>query len=119
MRGTERTASRLNLLGVREIALLLLVASAACAFAEGEPVSKYSSTAREKSASFREDKSEPGGGFEGVFSGFGGYQLIHLAGDDRSWINLRHGKKTTDLYAAKKIANLRLCMIEVAAVKNG
>ena len=61
-------------------------------------VSKYTSTARAKAISFKEHNG-PGGGFEAVFAGHGGYQLLHLAGDERSWINIRHGKRTADLYS--------------------
>ena len=60
--------------------------------------SRYTSTAKAKSISFKEHDEEPGGGFEGVFAGLGGYRLVHLSGDERSWINVRYGKNTTDLY---------------------
>jgi hypothetical protein len=63
-------------------------------------VSKYTSTAREKSLSFKDESDVPEGGFEALFSGFGGYRLVHLAGDERSWINIRFGKQTVDLYRA-------------------
>ena len=62
--------------------------------------SKYTSTARSKAISFKDESDIPEGGFEAVFAGLGGYQLVHLAGDERSWINLRFGKTTVDLYAA-------------------
>lgn len=63
-------------------------------------VSKYTSTARGKSLSFKDESDIPEGGFEALFSGFGGYRLVHLAGDERSWINIRFGKETVDLYRA-------------------
>jgi hypothetical protein len=63
-------------------------------------VSKYTSTARSKSLSFKDHSSIPEGGFEAVFAGLGGYKLVHLSGDERSWINLRFGKETVDLYSA-------------------
>jgi hypothetical protein len=63
-------------------------------------VSKYTSTARAKSISFKDESAIPEGGFEALFSGFGGYRLLHLAGDERSWINIRFGKETVDLYRA-------------------
>ena len=63
-------------------------------------VSKYSSTARAKSISFQEDGDESDPGFHGVFPGFGGYQLEFLGGDERSWINIKFGKQTVDLYSA-------------------
>jgi hypothetical protein len=62
--------------------------------------SKYTSTARSKAISFKDESNIPEGGFEAVFAGLGGYQLVHLAGDERSWINIRFGKTTVDLYVA-------------------
>lgn len=70
------------------------------AAADERVVSKYTSTARAKSISFKEYQGEGPGGFEGLFPGLGGYRLVHLSGDERSWINLRYGKTTVDLYAA-------------------
>ncbi len=64
---------------------------------EARPTSKYTSTARAKALSFKVFEEEAGG-FEALFAGFGGYQLEHLAGDDRSWLNLRYDGKTVDLY---------------------
>ncbi|MFL6590277.1 MAG: hypothetical protein ACJ8M4_08895 [Chthoniobacterales bacterium] len=63
-------------------------------------LSKYTSTARTKAISFRQYKGEAGepDGFVGVFPGFDGYQLVHRSGDERSWINIRYGKVTQDLY---------------------
>ena len=68
--------------------------------AEERIVSKYTSTARKTAISFKTHKGEGGeaDGFEGLFAGLGGYQLVHLSGDERSWINVRHGKVTQDLY---------------------
>src|SRR3954470_19287400 len=63
-------------------------------------VTKYTSTARAKALSFKDESNEPEGGFEAVFLGFGGYKLVHLSGDERSWINIRFGKQTVDLYSA-------------------
>ena len=62
--------------------------------------------ARAKSLSFKEftGEGEWTGGFEALFAGLGGYQLEHLAGDERSWINVRFGKQTVDLYAATMAA---------------
>ena len=62
-------------------------------------VSKYTSTARAKSLSYHESDAEDSEGFRALFPGFGGYQLEHLGGDLRSWINVRFGGKTIDLYA--------------------
>jgi hypothetical protein len=63
-------------------------------------VSKYTSTARSKAISFKDESNIPEGGFEAVFAGLGGYKLVHLSGDERSWINIRYGKETADLYSA-------------------
>ena len=63
-------------------------------------VSKYSSTARAKSISFQETGEEGDPGFHGLFPGFGGYQLEFLGGDERSWINIKFGKQTVNLYSA-------------------
>jgi hypothetical protein len=70
------------------------------AFADEHVDSRYTSTARAKALSFKDESNIPEGGFEAVFAGLGGYKLVHLAGDERSWINLRFGKETVDLYAA-------------------
>ncbi|MGI8820349.1 MAG: hypothetical protein ACR2ID_05710 [Chthoniobacterales bacterium] len=84
------------------LALLLVVP----AMLDAGPTSKYTSTARGKSVSFKnsEDVEGMSEGFEAVFAGLGGYRLIHAAGDERSWINLRYRGKTTDLYAATMAA---------------
>jgi hypothetical protein len=62
--------------------------------------SKYTSTARSKAISFKDESDIPEGGFEAVFAGLGGYKLVHQSGDERSWINIRFGKNTSDLYSA-------------------
>lgn len=74
------------------------------ALAEERVDSRYTSTAQAKALSFKDHSSIPEGGFEAVFAGLGGYQLVHLAGDERSWINIRFGKTTVDLYAATMAA---------------
>ena len=66
--------------------------------ADARIVSKYTSTARAKSLSFKEDGIEGDPGFHGLFRGLGGYQLEFLGGDERSWINPKFGKQTVDLY---------------------
>ena len=66
----------------------------------GRVVSKYTSTARAKAISFKDQSKIPEGGFEAVFEGLGGYRLVHLSGDERSWINIRFGETTVDLYSA-------------------
>ena len=84
----------------RALATLVLANLANGAEAAERIVSKYTSTARAKSLSFKDESDEPEGGFEAVFAGFGGYKLVHLAGDERSWINIRFGQNTVDLYSA-------------------
>lgn len=80
---------------------LVMTALASQSTAAGERVvSKYTRTARAKSISFKNHSDVREGSFEALFPGNGGYQLLHLAGDERSWINLRYGKTTVDLYAA-------------------
>jgi hypothetical protein len=66
--------------------------------------SRYTSTARSKALSFKDESNIPEGGFEAVFAGLGGYRLVHLSGDERSWINIRFGKETVDLYSATMAA---------------
>src|ERR1039457_4580591 len=84
----------------RSLAIIALLAICDAVLAGERVVSKYTSTARGKSLSFKDDSDVPEGGFEALFSGFGGYQLLHLAGDERSWINIRFGKQTVSLYRA-------------------
>ena len=84
----------------RALAALVLITLANGAEAAERIVSKYTSTARAKSLSFKDESDLPEGGFEAVFAGFGGYKLVHLAGDERSWINIRFGQNTVDLYSA-------------------
>jgi hypothetical protein len=80
--------------------ICLLTSIALRADGAEQVTSKYTSMARAKAISFKDQSNIPEGGFEAVFAGLGGYKLIHLAGDERSWINLRFGKATVDLYAA-------------------
>src|SRR3954470_22414874 len=84
----------------RALAVLALIALAGRAEAAERVVSKYTSTARAKAISFKDYSKIPEGGFEAVFAGLGGYRLVHLAGDERSWIDIRFGKNTVDLYVA-------------------
>jgi hypothetical protein len=74
------------------------------ALAEDRVDSRYTSTVRAKALSYKDESNIPEGGFKAVFAGLGGYQLVHLAGDERSWINIRFGKKTVDLYSATMTA---------------
>lgn len=85
---------------VRASVALALIALSSRTQAAERIVSKYTSTARAKALSFTDESSEPEGGFEALFAGFGGYKLVHLSGDERSWINIRFGQDTVDLYSA-------------------
>lgn len=84
----------------RSLAILALLIFADRALADERVDSRYTSTARAKALSFKDESNIPEGGFEAVFAGLGGYQLVHLSGDERSWINIKFGKQTVDLYAA-------------------
>lgn len=89
----------------RAFVIPALVISALLATRDGarageQVVSKYTSSARQKCLSFKDHSDVPEGGFEAVCPGLGGYQLVHLSGDERSWINIKFGKKTVDLYSA-------------------
>ncbi|HEX4629352.1 MAG TPA: hypothetical protein VH188_00160 [Chthoniobacterales bacterium] len=89
-----------SLLIVRAAVALALISLSSPVEAAERIVSKYTSTARAKALSFKDESNEPEGGFEAVFAGLGGYKLVHLSGDERSWINIRFGKNTVDLYSA-------------------
>ena len=62
-------------------------------------VSKYTSTAERESISLKKGPEETGS-FSAVFRGFGGYQIVHVGDDERSWINLKFGKTVVDLREA-------------------
>jgi hypothetical protein len=64
------------------------------AFAADKATSEYTSTARKNALSYKTAE----GGFIQLSPGLGGYQLILAAGDDRSWINLKHTGGEVDLY---------------------
>ena len=73
-----------------------------CCFAQ-KPTSVYTSTALKdvKVLSSSELEKEPEiDHFEHLCEGLGGYELLHRSGDARSWIEVRFGKKTSDLYGA-------------------
>jgi hypothetical protein len=84
--------------------ILVALTSSDARAADERVISKFTSTAREKSIYFKKDEGEGTGGFEALFADLGGYQLLHLSGDERSWINVRFGKQTVDLYAATMAA---------------
>ena len=78
------------------LGLLAFLDSAAAA---DRIVSKYTSTAERESISFNNGPEETGS-FSGVFRGFGGYQIVHVGDDERSWINIKFGKTVVDLREA-------------------
>lgn len=86
------------------LAILAFLTLGNAARADERIDSRYTSTARAKALSFKDESNIPEGGFDAVFAGLGGYKLVHLAGDERSWINIRFGKTTVDLYAATMAA---------------
>ena len=92
--------ARVGRFAVRSLAILGLLVLCNPALAQERVDSRYTSTARAKALSFKDESNIPEGGFEAVFAGLGGYKLVHLAGDERSWINIRFGKETVDLYSA-------------------
>ena len=75
---------------------VLLIGAVSISFAGENPVSKYTSTAEKKAIHFQREKSDQGE-FEGIYRGFGGYDLQFVGGDERSWINIRFGKSVVDL----------------------
>jgi hypothetical protein len=85
---------------VRSFALLTFLGFSFIARGADHVDSRYTSTARAKALSYKDESNIPEGGFEAVFAGLGGYKLVHLSGDERSWINIRFGKQTVDLYSA-------------------
>ena len=82
------------------LAAFLVAATFAAQAGMERIVSRYTSTARVKSLSYQEARGEGVDGFRALHRGFGGYQLEHLAGDERSWINVKYKNHTVDLYAA-------------------
>lgn len=84
---------------IRSLIVIAVLAVCDAALGGERIVSKYTSTARKNSLSFKDHSDVPAGGFEALFRGLGGYQLVHLSGDERSWINIRFGTQTVDLYS--------------------
>ena len=70
------------------------------AAAEERITSKFTRTApRVVTSGTNEDGDDPSS-FSRRSRGLGGYDLEHLGGDERTWLNLRFGNKTVDLYSA-------------------
>src|SRR3954471_25074875 len=82
------------------LTIILFLALSVHSGAAERVLSRYTTTARKKAISFKDYSKIPEGGFEAVFEGLGGYKLVHLSGDERSWLNVRFGKTTVDLYSA-------------------
>jgi hypothetical protein len=80
---------------VRTTIVVVLVALSSATAGE-KPVSKYTSTAQKDAVKFHREKNDPSD-FGGLFRGFGGYELVFLGGDERSWINIKFGKAVVDL----------------------
>ena len=78
---------------------LFLLAALSVAIAGEKPVSKFTSTAQKSAVKFHREKDDPSD-FEGLFRGFGGYNLEFVGGDERSWINIKFGKSVVDLREA-------------------
>ena len=65
-----------------------------------EGKSFYSTTAEKFVAEVKIADGEPEDYYKAVCPGYGGYELIYQAGDARSWLDVRRGKVTSDLWAA-------------------
>ena len=81
------------------ISVLAFLAGVTIAAAGEKPVSKFTSTAQKNAIKFHREKDDPSD-FQGLFRGFGGYDLVFLGGDERSWINIRFGNNVVDLREA-------------------
>ena len=83
---------------MRLVSLFVLV-SVSVAIAGDEPVSKFTSTAQKNAIKFHRERGDQAE-FDGLFRGFGGYDLEFVGGDERSWINIKLGKNVVDLREA-------------------
>lgn len=83
------------------VVLLLMCGLAAALLSAAEPalvpVSEFTTTDPKKVKILKGGTEVDPGSFQHLCPGFGGYQVIHEGGDDRSWINLVFEKQTTDL----------------------
>ncbi len=84
---------------MKRAVIFVLLISVSFAFAGEKPISKYTSTAQKSAIKFHREKDDPSE-FDGLFRGFGGYDLVFLGGDERSWINIKFGKSVVDLREA-------------------
>lgn len=89
---------RHGFVGMKVCLLLLLLVSQLL----GEkPTSFYSTTELKSVAVIRDSELEEDPDidhFEHLCPGYGGYELLHRSGDARSWLDVRYGETTSDLY---------------------
>jgi hypothetical protein len=84
---------------MKHLLLFLLFCSPCLA---GKITSFYSSTEAKRVAVISDsslEKEPEIDHFKHLCPGYGGYELLHLGGDLRSWIEVRYQGKTSDLYA--------------------
>ena len=82
------------------LVFLAAIAAVAAAAADGPPTSEYTSTASENCRKFGKSKGgdEDGGSSKEECRGFGGYTVLVVGDDDRSWIEVKYGATISDLY---------------------
>jgi hypothetical protein len=76
--------------------VVLVFATTAIGFAGENPVSKFTKTDQKSAVKFYREKDDPSD-FHGLYRGFGGYDLVLVGGDERSWINIKFGTNVVDL----------------------
>jgi hypothetical protein len=76
--------------------VVLVFATTAIVFAGENPVSKFTKTDQKSAVKFHHEKDDPSD-FHGLYRGFGGYDLVLVGGDERSWINIKFGPNVVDL----------------------
>jgi hypothetical protein len=76
--------------------VVLVFATTAIGFAGENPVSKFTKTDQKSAVKFHREKDDPSD-FHGLYRGFGGYDLVLVGGDERSWINVKFGTNVVDL----------------------
>lgn len=75
---------------------LFLFTAIAIAAADDKAISKFTSTAQKSAVKFHREKDDPSD-FHGLYRGLGGYELVFVGGDERSWINIKFGNSVVDL----------------------
>jgi hypothetical protein len=76
--------------------VVLVLATTAIGFAGENRVSKFTKTDQKSAVKFHREKDDPSD-FHGLYRGFGGYDLVLVGGDERSWINVKFGTNVVDL----------------------